>query len=62
MEALEEMIAKMRDTVSPEFRLFITAQPHPRFPLGLLQMCLKATNEPPSGMQVCSRFFSKLPV
>ncbi|RYY32377.1 hypothetical protein EON62_05430, partial [archaeon] len=51
MEQMEEMVAKMRDTVSADFRLFISAQPHPRFPLGLLQMALKCTNEPPAGMQ-----------
>jgi dynein heavy chain len=51
MDALEEMLAKMKDAMSPDFRLFITAQPHPRFPLGLLQMSLKCTNEPPAGMQ-----------
>ena len=28
------------------FRLFLTANPHPEFPLGLLQMSLKTANEP----------------
>ncbi len=32
-------------------RLFITCLPHHKFPLGLLQMCTKITNEPPQGMK-----------
>merc|ERR1711871_1147517 len=33
------------------FRLFITAAPEKTFPLGLLQMSTKVTNEPPSGFR-----------
>merc|ERR1711937_208893 len=33
------------------FRLFITAAPEKMFPLGLLQMSTKVTNEPPSGFR-----------
>ena len=34
-----------------EFRLWITAEPHPSFPIGLLQMGLKVTNEAPVGIK-----------
>ena len=51
MGKMEDMINDMKDTVHEDFRLFITALPHPHFPLGLLQMSTKVTNEPPSGMQ-----------
>jgi dynein heavy chain len=35
--------------VHPEYRLWITTEPHPNFPVSLLQLSLKLTNEPPAG-------------
>jgi dynein heavy chain len=35
----------------PDFRLFITCEPHNKFPLGLLQKSIKVTNEPPKGIK-----------
>jgi dynein heavy chain len=51
MDQMEELIIKMRPTLHEDFRLFITAAPHPQFPLGLLQMSDKVTNEPPAGLR-----------
>lgn len=39
------------EEIHDEFRLWITAEPHPAFPIGLLQMGIKITNEAPVGMK-----------
>jgi dynein heavy chain len=51
MEQMEELVIKLRPTLHDDFRLFITAAPEPTFPLALLQMSDKVTNEPPAGLQ-----------
>jgi dynein heavy chain len=51
MEEMEDILKAMVDTVHPDFRLFITALPNSKFPLGLLQMSTKVTNDPPTGLQ-----------
>ena len=40
----------MKD-VHPEFRIWMSCEPNDDFPLGLLQKCLKVTNEPPKGIK-----------
>jgi len=37
--------------VHPDFRLWITCEPTPAFPVNLLQIAIKVTNEPPAGMR-----------
>merc|ERR1712226_692918 len=49
MMEMEEMILK--SSPNENFRLMFTANPHPQFPLGLLQLCNKMTNEPPQGLR-----------
>ena len=51
MERLEDVVLRMADSAHADFRLFLTALPHAKFPLGLLQLSTKVTNEPPSGMR-----------
>ena len=53
-----EFMAKMEDILNPkdaqpheDFRLWITCEPHKEFPLGLLQMGIKVTTEPPKGLK-----------
>lgn len=47
---VEQFLTKAED-LHDDFRLWITAEPHPMFPIGLLQMGIKITNEAPVGMK-----------
>ena len=40
-----------RETVDDSFRLWITTEVHNLFPITLLQMSIKFTNEPPQGLK-----------
>ena len=51
MMQMEDLLNRLRETLDPGFRLFITALPSPEFPLGLLQLSTKVTNEPPAGLK-----------
>jgi len=51
MQTMEEFCEKLREGMDVNFRLFITALPDKNFPLGLLQMSTKVTNEPPAGLK-----------
>jgi dynein heavy chain len=54
IDSLEEILLRLKlvdSNCSPDFRLFITTEPHPKFSIGLLQMSTKVTNEPPKGLR-----------
>jgi dynein heavy chain len=54
IDSLEDVLLKLKlpdSGCSPDFRLFITTEPHPKFSIGLLQMSTKVTNEPPKGLR-----------
>jgi len=40
-----------KSSINEESRIWITSEPHPKFPIGLLQMSIKLTNEPPQGIR-----------
>lgn len=59
MGQMEDVLNPKDKVVHPDFRLWITCQPDPAFPLGLLQMAIKVTTEPPKGLQAgLSRTFN----
>ena len=51
MAEIEEILNSKDEEIHPDFRLWITCQPHDSFPLSLLQLAIKVTNEPPKGLQ-----------
>lgn len=48
MQELVNFILEMEDP-HPNFRIWITTEPHKDFPISLLQMSIKYTYEPPQG-------------
>ena len=60
MNDMEVLMGRLvAEGLEPSFRLFITALPSKEFPLGVLQMCTKVTNEPPAGLRACmSRWYT----
>ena len=48
-----ELMDSLLDTeaIEPSFRVWITTEVHPHFPITLLQMSIKFTNEPPLGIK-----------
>jgi len=51
MAQMEEILHPKGVTIHEDFRLWITCEPHNEFPLGLLQMAIKVTTEPPKGLR-----------
>lgn len=39
------------DSAHPQFRLFLSAEPSKDIPVGILDRCIKLTNEPPTGLK-----------
>lgn len=50
MQELEDVLLKTPE-IDEDYRLWITCEITPRFPIGLLQIALKVTLEPPAGLK-----------
>jgi dynein heavy chain len=54
MPALEKIIDGFADGEAdphPDFRLWLSSSPHPKFPIAILQRGIKMTTEPPTGLK-----------
>ncbi|CAF4402891.1 unnamed protein product [Rotaria socialis] len=54
LEFCEEFLLQLTentDRIHPNFRLWITTEVNPKFPIGLLQLSIKYTAEPPQGIR-----------
>jgi dynein heavy chain len=53
MPRLEEYIETLARSATPheDFRLWLSSDPHPKFPISILQRSIKMTTEPPKGLR-----------
>ena len=53
LDFLDELMLTIteKEDVHPSFRLWITTEVHQKFPITLLQMSIKFTNDPPQGLK-----------
>lgn len=60
LESIMDVLFKKK--LKPSFRLFLSASPHPDFPISLLQRSLKIAQEPPRGIKAnMSRLYANQP-
>lgn len=60
MARMETLLGK-NEEIDDDFRLWLTCEPRANFPIGLLQMAIKATDEPPKGLKAgLTRTFSTM--
>lgn len=51
LKILEKVLEKI-EKPHPDFRLWLTTDPTPTFPIGILQISLKVVTEPPNGLKL----------
>jgi len=64
LPVLENMVMALRERkdVHPGFRLWLSSDPTPKFPIALLQSSIKITTEPPRGLRsIMQRMYNFIP-
>jgi len=64
LPVLENMVMELRERkdVHPGFRLWLSSDPTPKFPIALLQSSIKITTEPPRGLRsIMQRMYGFVP-
>jgi len=65
LKELEKIIEQLeidKSQVHDNFRLFMSTNPHPLFPISVLQNSLRVTTEPPKGLKAnLSRIYNNMP-
>lgn len=65
LKELEKIIEQLeidKSQVHDNFRLFLSTNPHPLFPISVLQNSLRVTTEPPKGLKAnLSRIYNNMP-
>jgi dynein heavy chain len=52
LKELEKALETLRlSEPHDSFRLWLSSSPHPKFPISILQKCIKVTTEPPKGVK-----------
>lgn len=51
LEKIIENLNQNQNEIHKDFRLFLSSAPHPKFPISILQKCVKQTSEPPKGVK-----------
>jgi hypothetical protein len=51
LEKIIDKLASNQSAVHPNFRLWLSSSPHPKFPIAILQRSIKITTEPPRGIR-----------
>lgn len=51
LEKIIETLEINKNQVHENFRLWLSSAPHPKFPISILQKCVKQTSEPPKGVK-----------
>lgn len=61
LKTLEKLLDRLQEKPSKDFRCWLTTEPTPDFPIGILQRALKVVTEPPNGLKLnMTSSFSKI--